>query len=352
MCRFPRALLLSLLPGLAAAVRESSSRAQLEAELGLGALSNQTWLVKTLDWCSLQEAELACDEDSIIKVKSAFYRRVQKPDCKPAHSDKSVTCPPNALELLGGTCDERRHCDVPAKVHEASCPENPFTFIRVRYECVAGTPKVDDAFLGDGATEVATTGTTTTTSPKEKPREPQTPRTPLQEVNAQEADQEVTVLPQGGNEATSSTSSTTSTMLIRGDQVVKAEVQQELANIHQILAIKPCYRFTRVQRIRALSPLARLTTCDGDEGCFKVDFDDGRRYTAFEEEPEAHTFLSGHLVAGDDSWRVSFLGIGLERNDYGTWGVCLPKTEGLEFAVSMFHGLQAVHAALAGPKKL
>jgi len=354
MCRFPRALLLPLLAGRAAAVR---SKVQLAAELAAEAASNQTWLVKTLTWCSLQDEVLECDDDSVIKMKSAFYRRNKKPECMPAHSDSSVTCPPDALKLLQETCDERRRCSVPAKAHQVSCPGNPWTFIRVRYECVAGTPKAGGGSLGDGAKEADGTtagptpesggGGTTSAEPKEAPQKPQ----PLTEVNTQEADREVEVLPRGRDEASSSTS-TTSTLFVRGDQVVKAKVEEELAKSQQELAIQLCYRFSRMQRIRSMHPLTRLTTCaNQDEGCFKVDFHDGRRYTDFEQEPEAEEFLSGYLVGGDDSWSLSFRGIGLQRNDYGTWGLCLPKKGGIEFAVSMFESLQARRAMLADAGK-
>jgi len=352
MCRFPRALLLPLLAGRAAAVR---SKVQLAAELAAEAASNQTWLVKTLTWCSLQDEVLECDDDSVIKMKSAFYRRNKKPECMPAHSDSSVTCPPDALKLLQETCDERRRCSVPAKAHQVSCPGNPWTFIRVRYECVAGTPVADDVLNGDGLTadngQPTTTATPTKEELKKPPQPPQGVNAQGEELRKPQQDPEVNPQHADRDEATSSTSSTTSTIHVRGDQVVKAEVERELATPQQQVSMKACYRFTRLQRILAMTPLARLTNCDGDEGCFKVEFDDGRDYTVFEEEPEVNDFLSGHLVHGADSWLVSWWGTGLQRNDYGTWGVCLPKAHGIAFAVSMFQSLQAHHGLLKDIKK-
>jgi len=67
-----------------------------------------------------------------------------------------------------------------------------------------------------------------------------------------------------------------------------------------------------------------------------VKFPGGTVYDDPQAEPPSSELLKGTLVEDKDSKWVTWQGIGLKRNDYYTWGVCLPKTRDMAFAVSIW----------------
>lgn len=133
--------------------------------------------------------------------------------------------------------------------------------------------------------------------------------------------------------------------------VVQHKAQKEVDNpLIEEIQLVPCYRWTRWQRIQNYeffgdwssleNFLARLTDCGHDEGCFMVNFMGGIIYSDLQEQPTSSELVKGELVKATDSRWVTWRGIGLKRNDFGTWGICLPKTQSMDYAVSIWEELR------------
>jgi len=84
----------------------------------------------------------------VILVKSAFKNRQQKANCVASHdAQPALDCTPHATEKVARACDGNTRCMLPAITH-IDCPQSPYTFIRVRYECVSkpdGESTVDES---------------------------------------------------------------------------------------------------------------------------------------------------------------------------------------------------------------
>merc|ERR1719410_309520 len=109
-------------------------------------------------------------------------------------------------------------------------------------------------------------------------------------------------------------------------------------------SMKPCYRLDRGTKFWRMDYLGRLITCAEYEGCFKVRFENeqGKEVwlTKEKETPKIDQLLQGELVQSKDNPLITFRGIGLKRNDYWSWGVCLPKTKGVAFALQTWESLK------------
>jgi len=100
-----------------------------------------------------------------------------------------------------------------------------------------------------------------------------------------------------------------------------------------------------LSRLRYFRHLVWLTNCGKNEGCFHLTFPDGSAYTDQNVPPTAEELAQGDLTKAKDSLWVTFRGTGLKRNDYGTWGVCLPKTSELQLAVTLWNAMRKGQAA-------
>mmetsp|Transcript_49564 Transcript_49564/g.111463 ORF Transcript_49564/g.111463 Transcript_49564/m.111463 type:complete len:285 (-) Transcript_49564:45-899(-) len=90
----------------------------------------------TKTWCSHKDTTLECKHGQVLKLRTAFYNHFQQDDCTSPPDAKEVRCSPKAVAVIKA-CTGKQVCSIPASFH-TSCPENPFTFIRVRYECEDG----------------------------------------------------------------------------------------------------------------------------------------------------------------------------------------------------------------------
>lgn len=126
------------------------------------------------------------------------------------------------------------------------------------------------------------------------------------------------------------------------DQPTKKERGSASKNPDFSLELVPCYRHTRTHLISEFNFFGRLTNCHEHEGCFKLNFPGGKVFADPAVPPTEEELESGEVVKGKDSKWVTWKGIGLKRNDYNTWGLCLPKDEGLDFAITIFDNIKAM----------
>jgi hypothetical protein len=79
---------------------------------------------------------LDCGAGTTVDIVSAFWRRQEQGTCvKPEHVPKGegARCHANAIEQVIKQCQGQPKCTLPSGF--TGCPENPFTFIRVRFKC-------------------------------------------------------------------------------------------------------------------------------------------------------------------------------------------------------------------------
>jgi len=66
----------------------------------------------------------------------------------------------------------------------------------------------------------------------------------------------------------------------------------------------------------------------------------GSSYTDQNVPPTAQELAQGDLTEAQDSLWVTFRGTGLKRNDYSTWGICMPKTRDLQLATTLWEAMR------------
>jgi len=302
------ALVLSALAALGGSARIKSHASHLDASdvklmshanLSHGSDSKLGWLIKTEKYCTGKAATLFCDDSSIIKVKRSAYNRN-----KPAQEDEAKACQPvegpekgcevfKDAEKVIGKCNGQRTCVLEPTEH-VWCDKDPFWTLRVVFECVTGSPPtaVED----------------------------------IKETDNQEDPEETAVVPEKKKKD-------------RIKQAVDKLVNDPDAEAEAEL--KPCYRYTRTYLLKNFRFLDPLTSCSKHEGCFKVTFPDATVFRDPKTPPTAQELVKADYSPGIDSYWLTFNPVGLQRNEYDTWGVCLPKGEGIDFAIETFDRLKA-----------
>lgn len=258
------------------------------------------WEKKDISFCIREEAELICDEDSRIVIRTATYNKRKKHlktniACEPTSDEQEGGCGTRNTDMVKSKCDGHRTCTIGPEEH----PMCGFTFMRVNYGC--------------------------------------------ESVPAVKEEEEVLELPATGTDGTEQPAKPLVVKGTKGLRVIKAIQEQEERD--ETVEFQKCYRQDRLSMIKAGKYLDRLTGCGDHEGCFKVYFEDAngqeRWYEDETREPSNEEFLKGHLVEAGDRWVVTFSpGIGLTRSDYWSWGVCLPLNEGKEFAMATWNSLK------------
>jgi len=82
---------------------------------------------------------LDCEAGATVGIVSAFWRRQEQGACvKPEHVPKGQgkRCHANATDQVIEQCAGQQKCTLPSGF--TGCPENPFTFLRVRFKCLPG----------------------------------------------------------------------------------------------------------------------------------------------------------------------------------------------------------------------
>jgi len=309
---------------------EAAGKEEAGALTEIGAESDSKWEPKDFRFCISEEAELVCDPDSIIKVRSAFYNKFKKDlktgkTCEPgtAGTDTIAPCSQKNTIKIQDKCNGLTTCTLLPEEHKL-CAKAPFTFMRVNYECESAPPRKEKK---DNS---ATLGTETYVEPPSIPQ-PDNSEAPSKVIEDKLTGEKVM--------------DDTKPVKIKGDKGIVARKQVDIQKERtEEYTMKPCYRLDRGTKFWRMDYLGRLTTCGEYEGCFKVRFENeqGKEvwFTKEKETPAMEQLLKGALVRTKDSWLVTFRGIGLKRNDYWSWGVCLPKTKGVDYAVQTWESLK------------
>merc|ERR1719361_2303309 len=126
------------LASIAAARRTKDS--ELALLVGEEAASHSVQPGEAPIWCTDTDKTVACEEGQTIHIRTAMYNRQQGEDCmSPADAREEVQCSPRAMDSVRD-CEGKQECSIPASSHHV-CPENPFTYIRLRYVCAGGEAK-------------------------------------------------------------------------------------------------------------------------------------------------------------------------------------------------------------------
>mmetsp|Transcript_25089 Transcript_25089/g.79727 ORF Transcript_25089/g.79727 Transcript_25089/m.79727 type:complete len:350 (-) Transcript_25089:98-1147(-) len=332
--------LLAALIGEAGAARMLARGLSLEAHTEAAASQRRAaagsgWLKSRKRWCVSSEAVLSCDERSIIEVVSAFYADVPRAEgvaCAPRPGDGPASCETNATGGVSGLCRGRRRCAVPPSSHP-SCAT--ITAIRIVWECADGSPGTADADLqrvqpqakGEEAKRLAAAGGAEQHPEEVMETKKQPEEAPWEQIEEDDDD------------------------FVRGDvmPLKRAELDSEVQKFKEDGGVKvsfePCYRIWGwMGPLRRINLWGNPTDCPEREGCFKLRWADGRVYKDPQQPPSREEVLQASLSEGKDSWWVTFRGIGVQKNDYYTWGVCLPdrEPEGMYYALAVFHSLRAL----------
>lgn len=287
--------------------------------------SASTWLRKSERWCTSSEATVSCDDESIIDVYSAFYALAWSNKCELGAGSGEESCEKNATDRVLPLCQGRRSCAVPASLHP-SCAGEPHYSIRIVWNCVTGDPATAaaDTQHADVALEAHVA-----------------PDTPHVDIPLQAAPNYTPAsdAKKPGRSGDAKKEGAWKGVQWEAVKAVKSEAEKLVKQPNLEVSFNPCYRRTRWSLLSEWKLFARLTTCPSNEGCFKLTWDDGKTFEDPMESPDRRAILQAQLAHGDDS-AVTWFGIGLQRNDYGTWGVCLPKTEGVNFAMAVFNSLK------------
>jgi len=263
------------------------------------------WQKKTYLFCLNEVAQIKCDgEDQMMQVSSAVYNRNAKAgetECTPFESSWK-SCKVDAKKMVETQCKATGVCHLIPSDH-AVCDEEPFQQMRLVIKC-------------------------RTAGPGETPRpEPARP----------------------GMEFT-----TTAPVVADEKKLVAADVPIIPEDHLEKISFTPCYRSLKVESvidgdIESDSWRAQLassvSSCGPKDGCFHLTFPDGVVYQDEDAEPTCEDLSKGELKeVGDNMW-VTYEGIpwkatpdgtGIKRNDYNSWGICLPKTATLTSAVPLW----------------
>jgi len=255
------------------------------------------WQKKTYMFCLNEVAQIKCDgEDQMMQVSSAVYNRNSKAgetECGPFESNWK-SCKVDAKKMVEAQCKGTGVCHLFPSDH-AVCDDEPFQQMRLVIKCRTA---------GQGET------------PRPEPARP-------------------------GMEFTKQ-------VPLVGDS--NKSVEDHLEEI----SFTPCYRSLKVESVIegdidsdswSAQLASSISSCGPKDGCFHLTFPDGVVYQDEDAEPTCEELSNGELrEVGDNMW-VTYEGIpwketpdgtGVKRNDYNSWGICLPKTATLTSAVSLW----------------
>lgn len=101
---------------------------------------------------------------------------------------------------------------------------------------------------------------------------------------------------------------------------VASDSDSEVAD--ELVAGNPCWRQRRLFK----NSFKTNTGCGKQRGCFQLDFGSESARKDKANRPTDDDMLKANLVNGS---RSAFReGVGVKKNEYETWGICLPKTKG------------------------
>mmetsp|Transcript_14687 Transcript_14687/g.28951 ORF Transcript_14687/g.28951 Transcript_14687/m.28951 type:complete len:430 (-) Transcript_14687:41-1330(-) len=310
----------------------------------------RSWERKTYEFCvnegNLVECGGVSDEggnvDQVIDDISVWYNRKTMLGTKAQHNvrdcqktDASISSAKSCVADYVGNlekCKGRQSCFISPSDHP-HCDREEFSCLRLRITCGTGKP-----------TDVL------------EPTDPST-RQAVQIGCTKNSQGQCVDTDKGSESEVRQEETTTTTPQVLVVEVaaqlgeVRHKVQKEVENPYLIdIELVPCYRWKRHQKIfekheifgswKHYEFLARLTDCGHEEGCFMVKFPNGAVYSDENEVPTSSEIAKGELEKADDNFWVTWRGIGLKRNDYNTWGVCLPKTRSMDFAVLQWEFLR------------
>jgi len=136
MCAALVILLLSAFPGPA-----TSARVQLSPPAGPD--NDLTPKLLREKWCTDSEAQLTCQDHSVIQVQAAFYSTRTTEECN-VDADKQdgpESCDVNATQMVYDACENKAQCTI-APASFAVCQTRPFSIIKIAWECVNGATVV------------------------------------------------------------------------------------------------------------------------------------------------------------------------------------------------------------------
>mmetsp|Transcript_52572 Transcript_52572/g.118410 ORF Transcript_52572/g.118410 Transcript_52572/m.118410 type:complete len:352 (+) Transcript_52572:75-1130(+) len=330
-------------------VADEKAEAVLSSEAEQSAEAEAEWEAKESRFCIKDEVKLTCDDDSIIVVRTGAYNRalqdrVTGQACTPFAGGSEASCKVMNKNMLKAKCNGKRSCIIKPEDHR-SCQSDPFTFMRVRYECEAGPSREETVEVADAPVETPETLTEEAAPPQIVAVEEHVPEPPSKPVvlkakPAKLTDDALQTVEKTADLEMMDDQKPVVVMGVKGDRA-KKNIDVAQPKQHVTIEMKPCFRTDRFTLMYRMKFLDRLTNCGDYEGCFKLKFPDGKVYKKEKSVPTTDQLLAGELVKGGDSILVTFNGIKLQRNSYWTWGVCLPKTQGLQFAMDTFESLKA-----------
>lgn len=316
------------------------------------------WQKKTYMFCLGTEQVIECNgEEEKMEISTAMYNRNHKigsQECSTGEfGSKWRGCGVDAKELVIHRCEGTQKCTLIPSDHE-NCADDPFYQMRLVIKCRAGTPRPEPPRVDcpDEQDHPCTKGMASTTASEPDPAT-------IAGWAADLPDDVKKHLPDSAKKLLDVDKSTTTEEPVVIDNVAELKVVHDKV-IKEIedpslrsLSLVPCYRFSRTQKIknfqifgnwRDFQFLARLTNCGSNEGCFHLSFPDGSVYRDQDAPPTAEELAKGELTKAKDHLWVTFRGTGLKRNDYGTWGVCMPKTKDLQWATVTWEAMRTGQA--------
>jgi len=312
-----------------------------DAELRSGA-----WQRKTFEFCIGAQQKIECEgnEEKMEILQAVYNRKSRAPngeECKTVNDWTRESCDVDGKEMVKEQCEGTQQCHLIPNDHP-HC-SNAFTVMRLRIQCSAGEPRPEPLRTQNAGRVTSSVSTT-----------PDVAELVHQAAHLPEAAEQY--LPEAAKQllpvVQGSTTSQKPVLIeeVRPQLAIKSAVTKEIENPYLVgLSLVPCFRWTRLQKLgngevlgdwRSWEVLARLTNCGVQEGCFHLTFPHGKVYSDDQRPPSNAALVQGSLTEAPDSYWVTFRGTGLKRNDYGTWGICLPKTSDMQHAVALWDAMK------------